>query len=89
MCFKANQFFEIIFHRVTSHLIEDESYWEKCSVHRWPLCTPADHGGNWKRMYFERHVQELIENFTPTISDIQQVILVLTLLYNNNYNSLN
>lgn len=33
----------------------------------------SDHGGNWKRMFFERHIQELIEQFTPDVSNLQEV----------------
>ena len=59
---------------VTGPLIEDEDYWKKCCQDRWPLCVVAHHGGSWKRMLFERHVQELIENFVPKESDINKVI---------------
>ena len=59
---------------VTGPLIEEEDYWKKCCQDRWPRCVVAHHGGSWKRMLFERHVQELIESFVPKESDINKVI---------------
>lgn len=58
---------------VTGPLIEDEGYWEKCCHNRWSLCMVSDYGESWKRMYFERHVQELVEQFTPDVSNLQEV----------------
>lgn len=61
------------YYRVTGPLIEDEGYWERCCKERWSLCMVTDHGGKWKRMYFEKHIQEIIEQFTPNTSNIQEV----------------
>jgi hypothetical protein len=59
--------------KVTSNLIHDENYWMKCCKHRWEVCNVAEHSGHWKRMFFEKHIQEMIENFTPTVSDLQKL----------------
>ncbi|XP_003383294.1 PREDICTED: T-complex-associated testis-expressed protein 1-like [Amphimedon queenslandica] len=64
---------------VTAPLIEDEDYWEKCCHNRWSLCMVSDHGESWKRMYFERHIQELIEQFTPDVSNLQELEKQLSL----------
>ena len=65
--------------RVTGLLIEDEQYWEKCCHHRWKLCVPDEYGGNWKRMYFERNIEEMIETFVPQKSDVKEVSTCLLL----------
>lgn len=60
---------------MTAPLINEEDYWEKCCNERWALCVVADHNGQWKQMYFERHIQEMIEQFVPLLSDLQQVCI--------------
>lgn len=65
--------------QVTGPLIEDEQYWERCCHHRWTLCVPDEYGGNWKRMYFERNIEEMIETFVPQKSDVKELEAVLKL----------
>ena len=50
---------------VTAHLVADEGYWKRCCKNRWQVCDIAIYGGSWKRMFFERHLESLIENFVP------------------------
>lgn len=47
--------------------IENEEYWKKCVEAKtdWGLCVVGDHGGSWKRLYFERSLQALLENCRP------------------------
>lgn len=51
--------------KVTALLVEDEGYWERCSKARWEICDVSAYGGSWKRMYFERNLQQIIEHFVP------------------------
>ena len=60
---------------MTGPLIEEEGYWERCCRDRWSLCVVDDYGDSWKRMYFERHIQEMIENFIPLQSDEKKVLV--------------
>ena len=51
--------------KVTANLIEDEGYWRRCCKARWDICDVTAYGGSWKRMYFEKNMQKIIENFVP------------------------
>ncbi|KAJ8271037.1 hypothetical protein GJAV_G00122070 [Gymnothorax javanicus] len=55
--------------RVTANLISDEGYWRRCCERRWALNDPSAYGGSWKRMFLERHLEELIEAFIPDVTD--------------------
>jgi hypothetical protein len=50
---------------VTAPVVAADSYWQRCAVARWPVCNPAAHGGSWKRLFFERNLQELLEAVVP------------------------
>ena len=41
--------------------ILDESYWERRSKARWTNCDVLKHGGSFKQLYFERNLQDTIE----------------------------
>lgn len=52
--------------------IADEDYWKRrCAV----VCTDpveiAEFGDSWKRVFFERYAQKLVENFVPRLTDPQ------------------
>nr|XP_039254669.1 dynein regulatory complex subunit 5-like [Styela clava] len=50
---------------VTAHLVEDESYWKRCCKAKYHICDVTNYGGSWKRMFFERYMQDVVENFVP------------------------
>jgi len=52
---------------ITAHLISDEAYWERCCMARqeWQPCRVADYGRSWKRLYFERNLEALLEGCKP------------------------
>ncbi|KAM5262896.1 dynein regulatory complex subunit 5 [Ctenodactylus gundi] len=54
---------------VTAHLIEDEGYWRRCCRQRWPVHDVDQHGGSWKRMFFERHLRDVLSHFIPGTTD--------------------
>lgn len=54
---------------VTAHLVEDEGYWKRCCKNRWQVCDISMYGGSWKRLFFERHLENLIETFIPETTD--------------------
>lgn len=45
----------------------DENYWKKCCIERysWAKCQLMEHGQIWKQMFFERYLQERLEDFDP------------------------
>jgi hypothetical protein len=59
--------------KVTAPLIEEENYWEKCCKEKWPVCDIKQYDNSWKRFYFEKHIEEIIENFIPAKTDTKQL----------------
>jgi hypothetical protein len=57
--------------KVTAPLIEDEKYWEKCCKEKWPICDIKQYDNSWKRFYFEKNIEEIIENFIPAKTDMR------------------
>lgn len=51
--------------RIASRLIDSEDYWERCCKNKWKSGDVLKYGRSWKRMFFEREIQEIIENFVP------------------------
>eukprot|EP00117_Sycon_ciliatum_P000002 scpid61325/ scgid6254/ T-complex-associated testis-expressed protein 1 len=47
----------------------EESYWKRCCRQLWPCCDVANHGGNYKRMYLEKHVAHYLETFLPEVRE--------------------
>ncbi|KAM3930702.1 dynein regulatory complex subunit 5 [Leptodactylus fuscus] len=54
---------------VTANLISNEDYWRRCCTERWPTCDISHYGFSWKRLFFERHLENLIEHFIPDLTD--------------------
>nr|XP_014350001.1 PREDICTED: T-complex-associated testis-expressed protein 1 [Latimeria chalumnae] len=63
--------------KVTANLISDEGYWERCCRERWSICDTSEHGGSWKSLFFERHLENIIERFIPEATDPMQVANVI------------
>lgn len=55
--------------KITANLVEDEGYWKRCCKARWDICDTSAYGDSWKRMYFERNLQDIIEHFVPETTD--------------------
>lgn len=54
---------------ISASLISEESYWERCCKAKWRVNDVSKHGASWKRMYFEREIKHLVENFVPNKTD--------------------
>uniref|UniRef100_UPI003AAC4306 dynein regulatory complex subunit 5 n=1 Tax=Centroberyx gerrardi TaxID=166262 RepID=UPI003AAC4306 len=67
---------------VTANLISDEGYWKRCCSQRWDLCDISQYGHSWKRMFFERHLENIIELFIPDVTDPQTVLDMVPLCKN-------
>ncbi|XP_024915280.1 dynein regulatory complex subunit 5-like isoform X2 [Cynoglossus semilaevis] len=59
---------------VTSKLIRDGVYWRRCCEHHWDICDVTDYENSWKRMFFERRLENLIEEFVPGVTDLHVIL---------------
>ncbi|KAI4877557.1 hypothetical protein NFI96_028584, partial [Prochilodus magdalenae] len=64
---------------VTANLIGDEGFWKRCCQARWGLNDISEYGHSWKRMFFERHLENIIELFIPDVTDPKEVLDVVPL----------
>ncbi|NXD69188.1 DRC5 protein, partial [Eolophus roseicapillus] len=64
---------------VTANLISDEDYWKRCCTKRWQVCDISNYGGSWKRMFLERHLENILKCFTPNTTDPSQVLELIPL----------
>ena len=69
--------------KVTANLVDDEGYWRRCCKARWDICDVSAFGGSWKRMFFERNLQQIIENYVPETTNCTELneTLPLSALY--------
>ncbi|KAM3861034.1 dynein regulatory complex subunit 5 [Diretmus argenteus] len=67
---------------VTANLISDDGYWKRCCKQRWDLCDVSSYGHSWKRMFFERHLENIIELFIPDVTDPKTVLDMVPLCKN-------
>ena len=66
---------------LTVDRIPDEIYWKRCCQEQ--LTASYDvalHGGSWKRMYLERHLQRFIEKYVPLQTDMFDIKEILPTL---------
>ncbi|CAL8314354.1 unnamed protein product [Lota lota] len=59
---------------VTANLIDDPSYWSRCCMQRWNQCDVSQYGHSWKRMFFEKHLENLVELFIPDVTPPQTIL---------------
>nr|XP_029131841.1 dynein regulatory complex subunit 5 [Labrus bergylta] len=59
---------------VTANWITDGVYWKRCCEGRWDLCDVSHYGNSWKRMFFERHMENIIELFIPEVTETNKVL---------------
>ncbi|KAM6270348.1 dynein regulatory complex subunit 5 [Spheniscus humboldti] len=64
---------------VTANLISDEDYWKRCCTDRWQVCDISNYGDSWKRMFFERHLENILKCFIPNTTDPNQVLELIPL----------
>ncbi|XP_074093170.1 dynein regulatory complex subunit 5 [Macrotis lagotis] len=65
--------------KVVANLISDESYWKRRCNQRWSVGHVEKYGNNWKRMFFERHLQELLKVFIPGTTDPNVILDLIPL----------
>ena len=54
-------------------VIFSEAYWRRRSKARWLNADVAAHGRSWKQLYFEKNIEDALEEFDPGLSDLQQL----------------
>jgi hypothetical protein len=64
---------------VAATLVDDETYWKRRASARWPNCEVAQHGTSWKRLFFERNLQDFLEGFDPQAQSNEDLIRLLGL----------
>ncbi|XP_033105007.1 dynein regulatory complex subunit 5-like [Anneissia japonica] len=64
---------------VVAHLVSDEGYWQRRCKATWNVCDVSKYGQSWKRMFFERHVEYIIEHFVPESTEVTQLATTLPL----------
>ncbi|NXI73441.1 DRC5 protein, partial [Anseranas semipalmata] len=64
---------------LTANLISDEDYWKRCCTERWQVCDISNYGDSWKRMFFERHLENILKCFVPNTTDPNQVLELIPL----------
>ena len=62
---------------VTGPLIDDEGYWKRSALARWDNCQISSHGSSWKRLYFERNLEDFLEAFDPLKQDTEELTRLL------------
>ncbi|XP_074540786.1 dynein regulatory complex subunit 5 [Halichoeres trimaculatus] len=67
---------------LTANLISDGVYWKRCCEERWNLCDISRYDHSWKRMFFERHLENIIELFIPGMTEQNTVLQVVPLCKN-------
>ncbi|KAM4693638.1 dynein regulatory complex subunit 5 [Discoglossus pictus] len=60
--------------QVTANLISQEDYWRRCCVERWSICDISRYGASWKRLFFEKHLENLIESFIPDLTETEPIV---------------
>jgi len=65
--------------KITSHLIDSEEYWERCCKDKWKINDVSKFGNKWKRLYFEKSLQAIVENFVPNQTDKTKLMEIVQL----------
>ncbi|XP_062266690.1 dynein regulatory complex subunit 5 [Platichthys flesus] len=67
---------------VTANVIEDGVYWKHCCKQQWDLCDVSRYGDSWKRMFFERRLEGVIELFIPGVTEPKKILEMVPLCEN-------
>ncbi|XP_008395713.1 T-complex-associated testis-expressed protein 1 [Poecilia reticulata] len=67
---------------VTADLVPDGLFWKRSCQQRWKICDISQYDNSWKRMFFERHLENLIELFIPEETEFKVILDALALCKN-------
>jgi hypothetical protein len=64
---------------VSAAFVHSESYWKRCCLEGkgWKNCQISEHGLTWKQTFFEKFIEEELENFDPMVHDIDEMRMKL------------
>ncbi|KAK1945628.1 Dynein regulatory complex subunit 5 [Phytophthora citrophthora] len=64
---------------VTAPNVTDENYWKRrcLSKTQWKNSRISDHGLTWKQLFLEKHLQDLLEAFDPSVDDHDHLMAVV------------
>ncbi|KAI9098244.1 hypothetical protein DFS34DRAFT_620121 [Phlyctochytrium arcticum] len=65
--------------QITAPLIPDDIYWKRKATATFKLCDPAAHGNVWKRLFFEKHMRQVIERYIPGLIKLEDLVTELDL----------
>ena len=65
---------KLLINRASKH-VSCSKLWERMSCERWENCRVELHGSSWKRLYLEKHINELLESYYPSPSNISNINL--------------
>jgi hypothetical protein len=60
---------------VAAKYVHNENYWKRCCIERfgWQNCNIDEHGLLWKQMFFEKCLQEKLEDFDPMTEELDEL----------------
>ncbi|NWV63085.1 DRC5 protein, partial [Malurus elegans] len=64
---------------VTANIVSHEDYWKRRCLERWQVCEVSNYGDSWKRMYFERHLENILKFLIPNTTDPKEVLDLIPL----------
>jgi len=64
---------------ITAKLVDSEDYWARCCKSKFKVNDVSKYGGSWKRMYFERDLKKIIENYVPNRSEMTKLNEIIEL----------
>lgn len=62
----------------TGTLITSERYWARRASARWRNCLVDAHGKSWKQLYFERNLEDALEQFNVATSNVHILRRLMT-----------
>ncbi|XP_030577686.1 dynein regulatory complex subunit 5 [Archocentrus centrarchus] len=63
----------------TANFVPDGVFWKRCCEQKWTVCDVSNYGESWKRMFFERHLENIIELFIPGVTEPKTVLDMVAL----------
>ena len=64
---------------ITANLVDSEDYWARCCKAKYKVNDVSKYGNSWKRMYFERELKYLIENYVPNKTETTKLMEIISL----------
>mmetsp|Transcript_15118 Transcript_15118/g.44566 ORF Transcript_15118/g.44566 Transcript_15118/m.44566 type:complete len:203 (-) Transcript_15118:1051-1659(-) len=58
--------------------INDEDYWKRRCCARWSTLEVTAHAASWKQLYFERNLEDALEQYDPAINSIDDLRRLMT-----------